>query len=644
MPYSDDYGTARIASPPNGDDKFRSTTGAIQLFKPRNLRAKKSKSLYIIEGPIKAVAAAAQGLDVRGIGGCWNWQRHRRPIPGLRKLRVGDRSVIPVFDADITENNSVLLAYLLLGDWLLKQGARVKHLRIPSAKGRHTGIDDFLASKGLGAFKKLTRHDWDSEELERLRTSVMQTTEGGLAARFVMSYADDVRYDPKEDEWFCWNGKLWVPQARGRPADAVEAMKAEVRRIVTEANAVPNAERRKRMLVWGAKCDNNGTVKGAMALASTDMRIRLNRAKLDSDPHLLGTANGVLDLRTRQIVESNRDDYVTRRVVVPYDPDAKCPTWKRFLADVLCTAETVTRGKKRTTRYRTHWGLVNFIRRFAGYLLYGGNPDRLIFFLYGEGRNGKSVFIETLLELMGDYGIAAKSELLMQNGALRDSESAQPFMLRLRDTRYITASEVKEGMALDPSTVKTLTGGDVMTCRGLRSLPVQFTVLGKVVVRCNNRVVIDGGDQALWDRVVEIPFNRRIADAEQDKSLRQKLRAELPGILAWAVRGYADYADEGALKLPAIVRKQVADYRYAMDSLSQWMDECVQLDTAAKTLSSDVRSSYERWCERQAMERQSVIVPVSRLELNKKLEASGFVRKESHSQTKWFGLRLKVAE
>src|SRR5580704_4113209 len=135
--------------------------------------------------------------------------------------------------------------------------------------------------------------------------------------------------------------------------------------------------------------------------------------ELDQNPYLLGTRSGIIDLRTGELSSGARDQLITRSVATTFNADAECPRWQRFINEVMC-------DNKR---------MIAFIQRFVGYLLYGGNPERLIFFLHGIGRNGKSVFIETLLLLLGDYGQPAKSELIMKHRLDRDAESAQPFLL-----------------------------------------------------------------------------------------------------------------------------------------------------------------------------------------------------------------------
>jgi putative DNA primase/helicase len=254
------------------------------------------------------------------------------------------------------------------------------------------------------------------------------------------------------------------------------------------------------------------------------------------------------------------------------------------------------------------------------------------------------VFIETLLKLFGDYGEPAKSELLMTHRMDRDAESAQPFMLKLRGKRYITASEVGEGMVLDAALVKTLTGGDEMTCRGLHAAPVKFTVEGKFVIRCNNRPVIDGADQAIWDRVVEIPFDLRLDEADQDTTLRDTLAAELPGILNWAIVGCRRYQRNAMLSakkmLPNRVRRQTKRYRESQDTIATWLNECTTADSKAKTASLDLFSAYQRWCNECSRPPIAIVRPESQLNFNKALTTKSYTKQKTKHNAIWHGVKL----
>lgn len=632
FPYSRSYGTARLLDR-DCSDKFRSTGDkGSRIYEPKlpqsfrgtmkDVKADPTRALIIGEGPTRALAAISNGMIAVSLSGCWNWQKDRQPLPGLLKYKWKGRKVTPIFDADIRDNNHVLLPYLLFGDWLSGRGANVQFAKLPGKPGSKIGLDDFLAKHGREGFDALHREDWDEcTELEKLRISALRNTEGGLAALFTVQYGDDVRYDNEEECWYVWNGTLWVRQP-GRAPAVQEYVKGSIGWIITEANQIKNEQRRKAMRKWGTSCDRKSVIRGAMDLASSDPKLGVTMAELDRDPYLLGTQSGVIDLRTGKLLKGERGQLISRSVATAFDPDAECPRWENFISEVML-------GDKE---------MIAFMRRFVGYVLFGGNPERLIFFLHGVGRNGKSVFIETVLKLMGDYGGPAKSDLIMKHRADRDAESAQPFMLTLRGLRYISATEVGEGKHLDAMVVKDLTGQDEITVRGNYANPVRFTVAGKIVVRCNHRPIINGGDQAIWDRIVEVPFDLRIADDEQDHSLRDTLNGELPGILNWALDGCHEYFERG-LQLPQKVKKQTESYRESMDTVAVWLKERTVEDSKARTGSGLLLTDYQQWCV-SASKPGALVIPISGREFKQKLTDRGFVYKTVKGKPGWRGIKL----
>ncbi|MBL8270751.1 phage/plasmid primase, P4 family, partial [Steroidobacter sp.] len=630
VPFSKSYGVVRIFD--DRKPKWLSPGGmGSRIYEAplddidwQEIRDDTDQEILIAEGPLKALCAIDHGLPAIAVAGAWNWQKDRQPIPGLSRYGWKDRTVIPVFDGDRDAKRGVGLPYLLIGDWLTSQGARVMYVSLPMVRGKPMGLDDFIAAKGIRAFKQLPSEKWDSGAVEQLRTIMMSNTEGGLARMFAHRYGDEVRYCDDENLWLAWNGTLWLPQS-SRALDIHERMKETLVSIAEYGNRVADKELRKRMLLWSAKSDNRKVTTGAVAMAASDPRIRIAARDLDSDPYLLGVENGVLDLCRGELVRDSYNAHVTHCMNAPYDPEAVCERWLQFINEIMSDDDD----------------LVEFLQRLAGYFLIGGNHERLIFFLYGVGRNGKSVFIETLLKLFGDYGLAAKSELIMRQRMDRDAEGAQPFLRQLRGKRLATASEVQEGKQLDPAVVKELTGRDTITVRGLNSPPVQFVVDAKFVVRCNHRPRIDGGDTAIWDRIVEIPFELRLAPEDVDAELPRKLEAELPGILTWAVEGALEYQFEG-LGIPDKVRSQIANYREEMDSVAHWMRERVRTKAQAKELSNKLYSDYQNWCDLRSAGKV-LINPVSQREFNRSLEATGYKRQRSDSSTFWLGLKLRSA-
>ncbi len=618
VPYSKRYGTVRLFGQPKEMNKFRTTAGeGARAYRPRRppgVRPQKLSRLLLVEGPIKALSCVANGFDAIGISGSWNWQKDRTAIPDLQKIEWPAKRVVPIFDADVTDNSRVGLPYLMLGDWLMEQRAIVYYIWMPGGLGRKTGVDDFIAKRGA---EKLRKHikdfgeKWhESPRLAKLRADVTRNTEGGLAQRFLLDHSDRILNDPVESEWYVYGGVLWRRQPKSLP-DIQQLMMETVDRISAEARRIKDPETRKERKRWAVKCDNRYTMLGAIALAGSSPLIRTRFDEFDAEPDIIGTQNGVLNLRTGKLVPSARAQRVSRRLGAPFIPDAKCKTWESFISQIMLDRED----------------LVQFMQDLAGYILISGNPHRYVFFLYGEGKNGKSVFMESFKRLMGEYSVAAQSALLMKprgGGFDRNAESAQPFLKQLRGMRYITVDEVPEGATLDGAVVKRLASNDVISVRGLYAEPVEFVVEGKILVRCNHRPKIDTDDVALWDRIVSIPFGYRLTPETEDRTLMRHLRSELSGILNWALVGAQRFYERGELLLPESVKEQTNDYRASMDSAVRWIKDNLEMSTGARTRRTVVYNSYSLWCEEQSKKSGVSVFAEAKTKFKERLEGMGY--------------------
>ncbi|MDZ7809989.1 MAG: phage/plasmid primase, P4 family [Arhodomonas sp.] len=276
-----------------------------------------------------------------------------------------------------------------------------------------------------------------------------------------------------------------------------------------------------------------------------------------------------------------------------------------------------------------------FVKRFAGYALTGSTAEQVLAFMYGTGRNGKSVFIETLAALMGDYHTATRIETLSvtRGGGIPNDVAA------LAGARLVTVSETPEGSRLNESLVKDLTGGDTITARFLRHEFFQFRPQFKLWVRGNHKPQIRGTDDGIWRRVMLIPFTVQIPEPEVDPTLTEKLRDELPGILQWAIAGCLEWQRQG-LRPPATVANAVREYRSEMDTLATFIEERCVIAEHAMASAKALYQDYTQWCE-QSGER-----PVSQTRFGMSLSERGFPKDKGGAANTyhWFGIGLKTDE
>jgi putative DNA primase/helicase len=309
-------------------------------------------------------------------------------------------------------------------------------------------------------------------------------------------------------------------------------------------------------------------------VAASEPGIPILPGQLDADPFLLNVRNGTLDLRTGQLREHRREDYLTKLVPVEYDLAASCPNWGRFLQRIM----------------DGNADLIAYLRRVIGYALTGDVTEQCLWFLHGEGQNGKSTFLGTILALTGDYGIQAVPELLMQR--VHDQHPTERADLFGR--RFVATIETDEGKRMAESLMKQMTGGDQIRARWMKKDFFEFSPAHKLFLAANHKPTVRGTDFAVWRRIKLVPFTVTIPDDEKDKQLPAKLKAELPGILTWAVRGCLEWRRNG-LGEPDEVRQATADYQAEQDTLTGFIQECCFRHQEARCKASALFSAYQEW-------------------------------------------------
>ena len=236
----------------------------------------------------------------------------------------------------------------------------------------------------------------------------------------------------------------------------------------------------------------------------------------------------------------------------------------------------------------------SYLQRVAGYCLTGHTIEHAMFFLYGTGANGKSVFVNTFAGVMGDYAITAPMEAFVESrGERHPTELAM-----LRGARLVIATETEEGRRWNESRIKALTGGDPIAARFMRGDFFEFRPQFKLMIVGNHRPRLRNVDEAIRRRLHLIPFAVTIPAGEQDKTLQKQLEAEWPGILQWAVEGCLEWRRVG-LAPPDAVRAATDDYISGEDGFGLWLDECTEVASDwAFERTADLFANWKSWADR----------------------------------------------
>jgi len=439
-------------------------------------------------------------------------------------------------------------------------------------------------------------------------------TDLGNARRFARQFGGQVRYVTTQNLWLVWQDGRWATDTTHEVQRLARAM---VRGLYGQAEAMEEAQARRQLIDWARSCESRARLSAILDLARSECPIAISHEDFDADPWLLNCRNGTVDLRTGQLQPHRHEDLITELCPVVSDPDATCPQWEQFVRRIMDGNEAMAR----------------FLARLCGYLLTGVVREHLLVFVYGRGRNGKSTFWETLLDLLGDYALKAGSELIM----LRDRDGpgrASPERVQLMGRRLVVMSEVDAAHRLSEAQVKDLTGGDRVAARPLYQVPIMFTPTHKLVLYGNHKPKIQGTDDAIWERLTLIHFPVRFSEDERITDFRERyLLPELPGILSWAIRGGLEWQQQG-LQPPLDVIEARNTYRQDMDLVGQFLLERCEPRQGVSTAAQTLYTAYLDWCTTNGL------TPLNQRQFSADLTDRGWTKTKSGSMV-WHNLRLR---
>jgi putative DNA primase/helicase len=455
--------------------------------------------------------------------------------------------------------------------------------------------------------------EWERPNMREQRRHYMRTDLGN-ADRFVDAHRDRVLWCHARKAYLCWDGKRYAWDERG---EAVKLAHLAARSIFHEAADAESDEEQKAISKWALASQNESRINAMLSQAKPYLAVGME--ELDRDPWLINCQNGTVDMRTGKLKDHDPADRITKIVPADYDPDAPCPRFKQFLKETLVDDAVIT-----------------FVKRYSGYTLTGITRERLLAILYGFGKNGKTTLVELLRDVMGDYATNTDTETLL----MRKYQGVGNDVAALKGARFVSAAEVEQGRRLAESKVKQLTGRDTVTARFLFGEPFSFRPAFKLWLSTNNKPVIQGTDDAIWDRLRLIPFTQRFDGDRQDPRLPEKLRSELAGVLAWMVEGCLEWQEHG-LGEPDSVREATEQYRAEMDTLAAFIeDRCVVREDVVAP-ATPLYKQYQMWCD-DAGEK-----PETQKMFGMRLRERGFVsdkiKRGPHKDRKgWFGIGLRA--
>ena len=416
-------------------------------------------------------------------------------------------------------------------------------------------------------------------------------TDYGNAERLVDTFGYKMHHCPQWGQWVLWDGRRWKADGSGRIERYAKQVLRDMRREALKSN---NESALKH---WLASEGKRPRMLAMIANAASEPGIPVEPSQLDRHHWLFNAQNCTVDLRTGAATEPDRDHLITKLAGCNYNPNAECPTWLAFL-------DTIFGGDLE---------LISFIQRAIGYSLTGDVSEHVLFVCYGTGGNGKSVMLNTLLDMLGDYGRKAAPELLMH----KESDRHPTEVADLFGARFTASIEIEAGRRLAEALVKDLTGGDRRKARRMREDFWEYEPTDKMWLAVNHKPEVKGSDMGIWRRLLLVPFTVTIPPEQRDKHLREKLRDEWPGILAWAVRGCREWEAYG-LCPPEAVTGATDQFRAEMDWLLRFVSDCCKCVRGAASPCDEIFNKHLEWRAQEGYDK------ISRNYFGRKMTEAGY--------------------
>jgi putative DNA primase/helicase len=385
-----------------------------------------------------------------------------------------------------------------------------------------------------------------------------------LALKLASKHDEEIRHVDDWGKWFVWNGEVWLRDDRLR----VFTMARELCR--EESSTLKEKEQVKSMT-------SNRTVAAVVGLARCDQRLAAVVGQWDTHDFLLNTPDGIVDLKTGAMLDNvARLEYYQTKITSVSPAPTGCPRFLKFL-------DEITAGDQ---------ALVDFLQRVFGYCLTGSTREHALFFFYGTGANGKSVLINIISHILGDYQRMAP----METFTVTSSDRHPTELAWLQGRRFVTAVETEEGRRWADAKIKQLTGGDKIAARFMRADFFEYTPQFKLCIAGNHKPGLRSVDEATRRRFNLVPFTVTIPEEDRDPMLLDKLKEEAAGILQWMIDGCVAWQEQG-LAAPQAVLDATKEYLASEDALSGWIEDCCKLDKNKFEAAGLLFASWRKWAQ-----------------------------------------------
>lgn len=442
----------------------------------------------------------------------------------------------------------------------------------------------YFATKDDKHVKKWLTHDYANNTLNKAIESCSAVytpssakrydlNDTGNAHRFVDKYSSEVKYNVDNKMWMIWNGTNWQFDVFNNVKNLAEILIEEMK---LECFRLTDLDEQKRQLRNVDRLFNKNGKDNMLSEAQHLSMIPVNNDMFDKNDFFFNCNNGVINLKTGQLIPHNKN-LLLNKISSANLSDKKPVRFLNFLNDM----------------FEGNQELIHYLHKAFGYSLTGSCEEQCMFILQGDGNDGKSLLLQIIQEVIGDYSATSNPDLLLDKKYQSANLSE---VARLKGIRFCVVNELKIGDRLNESSVKDITSGNNMiVARFLYGNEFEFLPKMKIWLATNYEPKIVGTDKGIWRRIVLIPCKRSLKEDEVDKKLIFKLREEKDEILNWLVEGCLLWQQEG-LTMPQCLKERLDVYKTDMDLIQRWLNEHCEFSIDYGESASKLFKAFLQYC------------------------------------------------
>lgn len=422
-----------------------------------------------------------------------------------------------------------------------------------------------------------------NQSRQKKRDKFYSYDDTGNAERFYDKFYKIAKYDTINRRFMYFDGQVWNEDKKYTVAKLFNRIVEELPK--EPLHIVPGEEDEKAAKEARGKFIKRSRQNAGKTSALNEIKklIPATPDEFDTELNTVNTPSGYVDLSNGELHETTYKDMFTKITAAEYSPTAEAPRWQEFLQQIFQADET----------------LIKFVQKLFGYTLTGTMSEQNFIILHGKGgntngANGKSVFVETLREILNSYAVTINPEVLLVNKFGGTDSTTMSELSLMKGARMIATSETESDVRLSEALIKRMTGGEAITAKKLYAEPFTFMPTGTIWMSTNNKPIVRGTDHGIWRRLIFIPFLAQIPENKKDIHLKDKLMREKSGILNWAVDGALMWQREG-LKPPAIVQAENNEYREEMDTVGQFLSEVADFGGSYRSSFTDIAETWDTW-------------------------------------------------